>query len=494
MSGIKKNWPIALVIFVIGLTAGIILTAKFNMTPNGAAETSVPLVTPEGTSPFVKVAHDVMPCVVNISAEKIVETPGFQFQGPMDEFFRQFFKGFEIPPQKQKERSLGSGFIFKKKDGYYYILTNNHVVRDADKIIIKLSDKSVYSGDQVKVVGTDPRTDIAVLRIKADHKLPVAKLGDSDSIQVGDWAIAIGNPFGLERTVTVGVISAKGRSGIPLPNGPDYQDFIQTDAAINPGNSGGPLVNIKGEVIGINTAITSPSGGFIGIGFAIPINTAKFIAEQLIEKGKVERGYLGVRIQEVTSDIAEAYGLKEPMGALITEVQDGYPAAKAGLKAGDLIVKFNGKEVKNVDDLRFMVAQTPPGTKVKIEVIREDGSKKTFTVKLAEYPEQQTVASAGKGSGESEEESSGEVEWLGMTVQPNPNGDGVVVSKVDPSSDVSDKILPGDVILKVGKYEIKSLSDFRKAKKAYKDSSKPVLLRIERQGARLFVAVKPKSD
>ncbi len=493
MSRIAKKWPIALVIFVIGLTTGIILTARLNLTQNGAAENPVPLVTSEGTSPFVKVAHDVMPCVVNISAEKIIETPGFQFEGPMDDFFREFFKGFEIPPQKQKERSLGSGFIFKKKGDYYYILTNNHVIRDADKIIVKLSDKTVYSGDQVKVVGTDPRTDIAVLKIKADHKLPIAKLGDSDSIQVGDWAIAIGNPFGLERTVTVGVISAKGRSGIPLPNGPDYQDFIQTDAAINPGNSGGPLVNIKGEVIGINTAITSPSGGFIGIGFAIPINTAKFIAKQLIEKGKVERGYLGVRIQEVTPEIAEAYGLKEPMGALITDVQDGYPAAKAGLKAGDLILKFNGKPVKNVDDLRFMVAQTPPGTKVKLEVLREDGSRKTFTVKLAEYPESNVVSSAKPG-GEEQTESEGKVEWLGMTVVPNPNGEGVVVAKVDPSSDISDKIRQGDVIVKVGRYKIDGIDDFKKAVKAYKDSTKPVLIRLERQGARLFVAVKPKSE
>ncbi len=493
MLKMTRKWSLALIIFVIGLAAGIILTAQLNITPKSEAENSVPLVTPEGTSPFVKVAKEVMPCVVNISAEKIVEMPGFQFQGPMDEFFRQFFKGFQIPPQKQKQRSLGSGFIFKKKDGYYYILTNNHVVRNADKLIVKLSDKSIYSGDQVEVVGTDEHTDIAVLKVKADHKLPIAKLGDSDSVQVGDWAIAIGNPFGLERTVTVGVISAKGRSGIPLPNGPDYQDFIQTDAAINPGNSGGPLVNIKGEVIGINTAITSPSGGFIGIGFAIPINTAKFVAEQIIEKGKVERGFLGVTIQEVTPDIAEVYKLKEPMGALVSDVKEGYPAAKAGIKAGDIIVKFNGKEIKSVDDLRLMVAMTPPGTKVKVEVVREGGSHKTFTLKLASYPEAGKEGAQSQGK-EEEEETETSSSWLGMTVQPNPNGDGVVVTNVKPESDISDKIAVGDIILRIGKYEIKSISDFKKAKKAYKKSDQPVLIRIERNGQRLFVAVKPKSD
>jgi len=489
-----NRWAIALVIFVIGLSVGIILTAGFNFTPKGeATPAESELVLSDGHSIFAPVVKEVQPTVVNISAEKVIqiEPPSFSFP-PFDDFFKRFFQ-FELPhPYKKRVSTLGSGFIFMKKGDYYYILTNNHVVRDADKIIVTLLNGDVYRGDKVKLVGKDARTDIAVVRIKADKELPVAKLGDSDSVEVGDWAIAIGNPFGLTGTVTVGVISAKGRSNIPLPEGPDYQDFIQTDAAINFGNSGGPLVNIKGEVIGINTAIQTPTGGFIGIGFAIPINTAKFVAQQLIEKGKVVRGYLGVKIQEVTADIAEAYGLERPMGALIAEVQEGYPAAKAGLKSGDLIIKFNGKDVQNVSDLRLMVASTPPGTKVEIEVIRPDGTHKTFKVKLTEFPEEKTVAEGRKPSEESEAPEEEEAEWMGITVRPNPDGEGVVVTNVDPESDAYEKLIPGDIILKVGQIDIKKFDDFQKAKKRYKKSKRPVVFYIDRRGAKLFIAIRPE--
>ncbi|MCS7258895.1 MAG: trypsin-like peptidase domain-containing protein, partial [candidate division WOR-3 bacterium] len=262
------------------------------------SESKYSAVTEEGTSPFVKVAEMVIPTVVNISAEKVVKTRSRDFWWPFDdEWFKKFFEGLpKIEPETEKRQTLGSGVIISE-DGY--IITNNHVIADYDNIVVRLYDKTEYKGKKVKVVGRDPKTDVAVLKIDpGNRKLPVAKLGNSDEIKVGDWAIAVGIPFGLEGTVTVGVISAKGRSNIPLPE-ISYQDFIQTDASINPGNSGGPLVNIRGEVIGINTAIRSPVGANVGIGFATPINLVKEIAETLIKKGKIVRGYLGIYPQEI---------------------------------------------------------------------------------------------------------------------------------------------------------------------------------------------------
>lgn len=485
----RKSLIAALGVFILGLIAGFLITANLHITEETVASPAQAVVEEgELSSPFVKVAQEVMPCVVNISAEKVEKTraPVFKFEGPFEEFFKKFF---EMPPfgEGMKTTVLGSGFIFKKKGDYYYIMTNNHVVEGASKIVVKLSDKSEYRGKSVKVVGTDPKTDVAVLRIKAKKELPVARLGDSDKIRVGDWAIAIGNPFGLERTVTVGVISAKGRSGLVLPETPTYQDFIQTDAAINFGNSGGPLVNIKGEVIGINTAIKTPSGGFVGIGFAIPINLAKYVAEQLIEKGKVTRGYLGINIQDVDPDIAEAYGLEKPEGVMVTKVLEDTPAEKAGFREGDIIIEYNGKHVKDVQKLRIMVAETPPGTKVKVVVVRESGKRDTLTVKVGEYPEETRVSSAEEKGGEEYVE--GSVSWLGMRVvdvrseEAQSIGieakEGVVVVYVEPDSPAEvEKIAKGDVIRKVGSIKIRGLSDFKKAKKRYKNSKKPIIFHI----------------
>jgi serine protease Do len=501
----------ALLIFVLGLFAGFFLTARFELPQEGIATTEEseaisknPPVSSGLESPFVRVAEEVMPCVVNISAErvrKIEEEPFFEFKGPFEEFFKKFF---ESHPFRGEERAqvLGSGFIFKKKGNEYYIMTNNHVVKGATKIIIKLSDKSEYKGKSVKIVGTDPKTDVAVLKIKADHELPVVRLGDSDSIKVGDWAIAIGNPFGLERTVTVGVISAKGRSGLVLPESPTYQDFIQTDAAINFGNSGGPLVNIKGEVIGINTAIKTPSGGFVGIGFAIPINLAKYVAKQLIEKGKVIRGYLGINIQPITPELAEAYGLERPVGVVVTKVLSGTPAEKGGLKEGDVIIEFNGKPVEDLEKFRIMVAETPPGTKVEIVVVKEGGKRKTLEVTLGEYPEE--IAEIPE---EGVEE--GATEWLGMRVVPANSDEarelgidvkeGVVVVDVEHDSPAGDAgIERGDVIKKIGSIRVKKLSDFERAKKEYKDSEKPVIFHLTTyRGDRVInriIAIRPKQE
>lgn len=502
-----KRSLIAINSLIAGIIVGIVFTSTTNLHIRTEAEQPEAMAPPPPPMvngikrPFATAIRLVKPAVVNISAEHIIkshpEIP--EFKGPFEEFFKEFFKGIPEFEGPRKSTSLGSGFIFKRNGDNYYILTNNHVVKDADKIIVKLSDKSVYKGDEVKVVGKDPRTDIAVLKIKTDKELPLAPLGDSDSIQVGDWVIAIGNPFGLERTVTVGVVSATGRAGLSLPEGPSYQDFIQTDAAINFGNSGGPLVDIWGRVVGINSAITTPSGGFVGIGFAIPINLAKHIAEQLIEKGKVVRGYLGIRPQEVTSDLAEAYGLEKPMGVLVAEVLPNTPAEKAGLKEGDIILEFNGQEVPNVQKFRIMVADLSPGSKVKMKVIRQDGSKTELEATLTEFPTQIAEASP------SEEKSvpEGRVEWLGMDVVDVRSQEakdlgidenrGVAVLNIDIEGKAADAgIQKGDVILKVQDMDINGISDFEKAKEKYKDQKKPVVFKVKRQQGTLFLAIRPK--
>ncbi len=501
-----KRSLIAINSLIAGIIVGIIFTSTTNLHIHSEAEQTETMQPPPPPMvngikrPFATAIRLVKPAVVNISAEHIIKShPQIpEFKGPFEEFFKEFFKGIPEFEGPQKTTSLGSGFIFKKDGDNYYILTNNHVIKGADRIIVKLSDKSVYKGDEVKVVGKDPRTDVAVLKIKSDRELPVAPLGNSDSIQVGDWVIAIGNPFGLERTVTVGVVSAKGRAGLSLPEGPSYQDFIQTDAAINFGNSGGPLVDIWGRVVGINSAITTPSGGFVGIGFAIPINLAKHIAKQLIEKGKVVRGYLGIRPQEVTADLAEAYGLEKPMGVLVAEVLPNTPAEKAGLKEGDIILEFNGQEVPNVQKFRLMVADLAPGTKVKMKVIRQDGTTRELEATLTEFPTE--VASS---SGAEENVPEGHVKWLGMDVVDVRSQEakdagidedrGVAVLDVDIEGKAADAgIQKGDVILKVQDIEINGISDFEKAKEKYKDRNKPVVFKIKRQQGTLFLAIRPK--
>lgn len=322
---------------------------------------------------FREVARKVSPAVVFIKVEKELENDRqMEFFDPFgDDFFRRFFGA---PPQQQQPRSKpekhrqmgqGSGFLVSA-DGY--ILTNNHVVGDADKVQVQLQDGRDY---QAKIIGADPASDLAVIKIDVS-KLPFLPLGDSDQLQVGDWVLAFGNPFGLSHSLTAGIVSAKGRSGIGLN---DYEDFIQTDAAINPGNSGGPLVNLDGEVVGINSAIFSRSGGYMGIGFAIPVNMAKQIKTQLIEHGEVQRGQLGVHIQDLTRDLAESFGLDPKVnGVLVTQVVADSPAERAGLQQGDIIIKLDGDETDNVATLRNRVALTHPGTEVSITVIR-DGKK-----------------------------------------------------------------------------------------------------------------------
>ena len=453
---------------------------------------------PGQESPFVEVAEKVSPAVVNISAEKIIEQGGYRDYVPFEDFFRRFFG--EVPerrsPQPQKTRSLGSGFIFRK-DGY--VLTNNHVVAGADNIQVKLPDGSQYDAE---VVGLDKDTDIAVLKIETGNSLPAIEFGDSDSLRVGEWVMAIGNPFpqlGLDRTVTVGVVSAKGRSNLRFggEDTPNYQNYIQTDASINPGNSGGPLVNIRGQVIGINSAITNPTGmSFnIGIGFAIPINLASWVIPDLIEKGKVSRGFLGIFFQEIDKNTADALNLPAIEGVLVSRVQPGTPADRAGIKVGDVILEFEGKKVENGAKFRMMVAEVEPGGEVTLRILRE-GKRLSKDVTLADREKFMVAAPEEKPKEEKTEE------WLGLEVttcteplaaqfqvrfQP-----GVIVLGVESGSPAEQSgLIVGDIIMKIGNKEIENIDDYKKVAKSLKDKEKAILFLASRDGEPLFIAVKP---
>ncbi len=476
----------------IGVAAGLVISSNTGIMSHAVAEDTTATITARGAqdleNAFTTVAEKALPGVVNIRA--VVKA---NVRSPIPEefdFFRKFF-GPELPlPQVPEGVSMGSGFIFKKDGSTYYVMTNNHVVRGAKDITITLHDGTKI--EDVEVVGRDPRTDIAVLKFKYDKKpLTVLKLGDSDKVKIGQWAIAIGSPFGLSSTVTVGVISSVHRRNVALPEGPDYQDFLQTDAAINPGNSGGPLLNIRGEVIGVNTAIASTSGSFAGIGFAVPINLARNVAEQLIEHGKIERGYLGVLIQPITPELAEALGLKEPKGALVVQVQKGYAAEKAGIKEGDVIVEVDGKPIKDVNDLRLYVASLPPGKKVKIKVFR-DGKYVTLTAKLSRMPEE--LSMGGERTMPQEEVESTSTEWMGMQVEYR-DGKVIVVKSEGPARKAG--IQPGDELVRIGSIEINSLRDFEKAVKKYRKPKKPVLVVVRQtrpDGTKVkrFLAITPE--
>jgi len=479
----------AIVAFLFGLIISAGIPAISNKTE--ASQDAVglnPIVTEQGESPFTRVAEMVSPAVVNISAERSVKTgiEGFEwdFRGPFEDFFRDFFKNF--PRGESKTRTLGSGFIISE-DGY--VVTNYHVIKNATNIIIRLTNRKEYKGKDVKIIGGDSRTDVALLKIETKEKFPYLKFGDSEKIKVGDWVMAVGNPFNLEGTVTVGVISAKGRSHIPLSEGPDLQNFLQTDAAINPGNSGGPLLNLKGEVIGINTAITSTSGGNIGIGFAIPINLAKSIIEELKTKGKITRGYLGVYLEDLTEDMKNALNLSSLEGVLINEVIANSPADNAGIKEGDVIIEYDGNKVTDVQSFRIMVASTAPGKTVKLKLIRNNREME-LKVKIGEMKEEVAVSGGEKQETE-----------LGMQVVDVDSPDakmynintkkGVVVTKVESNSPAGDAgIQPGDVIIGIGNKEIGNISDFRKAIQDLK-KGKPVIFQIQRGERKRYVALTP---
>jgi serine protease Do len=431
-----------------------------------------------------------MPAVVNISTSRVVKSQGMPGSPFMDDpVFRHFFgdqfnKQFQVP-RERREASLGSGVIVSA-DGY--IVTNAHVVEKADEIKVLLSDKREFTG---KVVGSDPKTDVAVIKISG-RDLPTLIWGDSDRIEVGEYALAIGNPFGLNSTITLGIISAVGRANMGIEQ---YENFIQTDAAINPGNSGGALVNTRGELIGINTAIFSRTGGNMGIGFAIPSNMAKRVLDSLIKTGKVVRGYLGVSIQDVNAKIAKQFGLEQAQGALVGDVVSGSPAEQAGIKSGDVIVRFDGKAIENSSTLRNRAAETPVGKGVEVEVVRDKKPVK-LTLKVAEQPKDMTTAGeTAKGEGKSATLAGLEVRNLSPDAarQLNlPRGlQGVVVAQVESGSAAEEAgVQAGDVIVELNRKPVRNTEDFRRQSKAL-GKNDGVLLLIVRQGGRLFIAINP---
>jgi serine protease Do len=427
--------------------------------------------------------------VVNISTTQAVE-PGRGTE-EFEEFFREFFErrgGGGEPPPRHRQNSLGSGFIIDKTG---YIVTNNHVIEGADQITAVLQDERKF---EAKLIGRDPKTDLALLKVKSSKDLPYVPFGASDTARVGDWVLAIGNPLGLGGTVTAGIISARGRD---IRSGP-YDDYIQTDAPINRGNSGGPMFNLKGEVIGINTVIFSPSGGSVGIGFAIPTSTAEPVINQLQKSGTVKRGWLGVHIQAVTEEIAETLGLKKAEGALVASVIEDSPAAKGGIKSGDVILEFDGKTVVEMRSLPRIVAETEVGKPVDVEVWRE-GDDTTLSVSVGELKDDQKVA-ARSSTGPSGDLS---IDELGLTLSPatdkvrerfklKADAKGVVVTKVEDGGAAGSKdIRPGDLIIEVSQEEIETPAEVReKIKEAKKAGRKSVLLHLEGQNGLRFVAVR----
>jgi serine protease Do len=472
----KMRFPIFLLMLVTLLSACKKKEEPyfFESSRKGTAEAPVKEVSKDilaTQQAFANVVKGVNPAVVNIStvSKKKLVQPFFEFSP----FFDDFFGGRQGRPQYRRENSLGSGFIINR-DGY--IITNDHMVRDAESIQVKLSNEDVYSG---KVVGSDPKTDIAVIKINVKEELPVAVLGDSDKLQVGQWAIAIGNPFGLDRTVTVGVVSATGRSNMGIET---YENFIQTDASINPGNSGGPLLNVYGEVIGINTAIVAAGQG---IGFAIPINMAKRVVAQLIKKGNVTRGWLGISIQPVTEEIARSFGLKRAQGALVSDIMTGSPAEKAGLRQGDIITRFAGKEIKSVQQLQLLVAETPVGSQVEIEFFR-DGQLKKLSLSLA------SADSAVAATPKSSETGKG---WVGLSVEDLPRDmrasglKGVIVTGIEAGSAAAESgIQRGDVIVSVNQKRIADLKDYARAMKEGERRGSVALL-VRRGNASIYFAI-----
>jgi serine protease Do len=420
---------------------------------------------------FANVVRGVKPAVVNIFSTRTVRVPSGD---PAEEFFRQFF-GEALPERAQRQQSLGSGFIVS---GDGYIVTNAHVVQQAEQISVKLSNRDEYNA---RLVGVDSKTDVALIKIKPRQELPVVRLGDSDRLEVGDWVIAIGNPFGLAETVTAGIVSAKGRV---IGAGP-YDDFIQTDASINPGNSGGPLLNSQGEVVGINAAIVSRSGGNVGIGFAIPINLARHIVDALRAHGKVVRGWLGVSIQDMTPELAQSFHLDHPHGALVVDVERGGPAAKAGVERGDIITEFNGRPIEESHQLPALVAETPVGKSVELKVLRS-GREMSFRATVSEQPSGK-VAEAEKRPARST--------W-GITLTdltPSlarrfriPSGvHGAMIREIEPGTPADAAgIEPGDVIRQVNRQPVTSA---RSCARALDQAGDRVLLLVQRGSSAGYV-------
>lgn len=489
------RWVATLVVITAVIAGGILAIGLKNWTGRdvfGAPKLAVnvardpaPVSLGNFTNGFASVLKPALPAVVNIHSSKVVKNRPQQmmpfFNDPM---FRQFFGPQFSPeqPQAEREQSLGSGVIITS-DGT--IVTNNHVIDGATDIKVDLSDKREF---KAKLIGTDANTDIAVLKIDATD-LPTLTLGDSSKLKVGDVIFAIGDPFGVGETATMGIVGATGRNNLGIEN---YEDFIQTDAAINPGNSGGAMIDLHGDLIGINTAILAGGGGGNqGIGFAIPINMARSVMDQIVSHGKVVRGYLGIQIQELTPDLAKQFGITQRGGALVGQVEQDTPAAKAGLKRGDVIVSLNGQPVASDRDLRLRISQTAPGTSVKLGVSR-DGKVQDFNVTLGELPEK--VAQAGGGN----ESAPGGLQGLevqnltpdlAQQLQLPAGTKGVVVSEVDPSSPAAGELNRGDVIQEVNHKPVSNVEEYRQAIAAA--GNQPVLLLVNRGGGTQYVVIEP---
>jgi serine protease Do len=479
----RKTFIMFLLAFLIGfflVSVVEVLRSSFKSSgPGPDVQVASAVSTGDAHTPssFADLAEKLKPCVVNISTTKTIRSTGLRspfgqgspFWGE-DDFFERFFGN--IPERQLKQKSLGSGFIISN-DGY--IFTNNHVVEQADKILVKLSDGKEY---EAKIIGKDANTDIALIKIKPSNSLPVAETGDSDKLRVGEWVLAIGNPFGLEQTVTAGIVSAKGRV---IGAGP-YDNFIQTDASINPGNSGGPLFNMEGKVVGINTAIVAQGQG---IGFAIPISMAKAILPDLKAKGKVTRGWLGVSVQDINEDIAKSMKIKNQSGALISDVFKGDPAYQAGLKPGDIVAEINGKPVKDTHELLLIIAGFRVGDTVKLKIVR-DGQEMILPIKVAERNEKSEMASAiqsGEAFGMTVQEITPEIaRHLGLTIKK-----GVIVVDVEEGTVAEDVgIQPQDIILQVNKVKVSTMKDYqREIMRAGEKGS--ILLLIKRGRSTFFV-------
>lgn len=437
---------------------------------------------------FAEIAEKIQPAVVNISTSHIIRpiiSQGSEF--PENEFFERFFEG-NVPPYRFRRKSLGSGVIIEKEG---YIITNNHVIEEADEIRVKLSDDEEF---EAEVIGRDVKTDVALIKIKESGRtFPVARLGDSGALRVGEWLIAVGNPYGLSHTVTVGIVSAKGRT-----IGGPYDDFIQTDASINPGNSGGPLVNIKGEVVGMNTAIfANLQGTYLaqGIGFAIPINIVSSVVHDLRLYGKVQRGWLGVMIQDVTPELAESFNLPDDRGALIANVIPGGPADTAGIKRGDVVLQFNTAEIEDAFDLPKITAENLPGT-TSMLIVNRDGKEITVPVVLGEFPEHEDLISRAETLNE---------ERFGMNVQDitpeiarlfnlPEDETGVIVLTVQVGSPAEEaQIKPGDVLSEINRVEVRSIEDYRQALDM-SQQDRMILVLIKRKDSMLYTIIKTDND
>ena len=447
---------------------------------------------------FADLAQKLLPSVVNISTTSVIKDPSVSPQipqfppgSPFEEFFRDFLER-NRPQEQRKSTSLGAGFIIEKSG---VVITNNHVIQDAQEIKVILQDNTTLTA---KLIGRDPKTDIAVLQVNSEKDLPSVSFGDSDQLRVGDWVVAIGNPFGLGGSVTAGIVSARGRN---INSGP-YDDFIQTDASINRGNSGGPLFNMRGEVVGINSNILSPSGGSVGLGFSIPSSTAKGVIDQLRRYGRTRRGWLGVRIQQVTNEIGESLGLKNPSGALVAEVTAGSPAEKGKIQKGDVILSFNDQMVNEMRNLPRIVASTKIGQKVPIVVWRK-GKKKSLSVAVGELDEKQALLIEPGQQKDTKSTKETKLPSLGLTLafindavrkqfKLKKSSRGVVITFVDPGGTAAEQGLKkGDIIIEAGQTAINSLRDVKdKIEKARREGRKSILLLMERQSGIGFVAIR----